>query len=679
MGAWRVFADRNEIEGPAGVVRLEPMAMRLLCLLAENAGRTVTRAEIVERLWDGRAVTHDAVTRQVAKLREAFGDDAREPQVVKTVPKIGFLLLVEPQRIRSEAAAADPSSPGAETPVQPDRRRRVWGVVAAALTVAAGAAVVAYARRPSGEFVAPAQHPVTAEVGRELQPALSANGAWLAYVGQPAGEPGVLYVRTLRGEARRLTPPGVEASRPAWSPDMARLAFVQKDARGCAVMVVSPLDGAIRQVGACRAADLGGVAWLDPDTLVVSDRASPEAGFRLSRLDLETGRLKPLTDSGVAGPYLGDTDPAPSADGERVFFVRTSTPGVADVYALDLAGGKVRRITRDNASIHGLTRGRDDRLVIASNRQSGASYSLWSLNARGSDWRRLTEDARAEYPSSSDGETIAFQRRDWQMGLWSAPLDAGEPQRLTATSRRDRTAAPSPDGRRLAFLSDRSGSLQLWVAEADGRAHQVSDFRTEMPREPAWSPDGRSVYLSVRTGSQFDLGRVDVATGAFQLLAHTPASERYPFWSRDGARLYFIRDEGSRLSLYERAADGRERRLVDDAVRAIEAEDGALYVQRLAAPGFWRFDRASGKLSKIGELAAVDPRSWTVAEGALWALDGSRADQLLRLDLASGAVEAVRSLPGVYPRAGLFVRDGRVVFSRVESENVDVYTVADRA
>ncbi|NEX94714.1 winged helix-turn-helix domain-containing protein, partial [Caulobacter sp. 17J65-9] len=205
LGAWRVFADRNEIEGPAGVVRLEPMAMRLLCLLAENAGRTVTRAEIVERLWDGRAVTHDAVTRQVAKLREAFGDDAREPQVVKTVPKIGFLLLVEPQPIRSEAAGADPSSPGPETQARPDRRRRLWGVAAAVLVVAAGVAAVGFSRRPSGEFVAPAQHPVTAEVGRELQPALSANGAWLAYVGQPAGDPGGLYVRTLRGEARRLT------------------------------------------------------------------------------------------------------------------------------------------------------------------------------------------------------------------------------------------------------------------------------------------------------------------------------------------------------------------------------------------------------------------------------------------------------------------------------------------
>src|SRR3712207_1044582 len=93
VGAWSVFPDRHELAGPKGAVRLEPMGVRLLCLLAENAGRTVSRDEIVERLWAGRIVTDDAIGRQVKKLREAFGDAARRPTVIQTVTKLGVRLL----------------------------------------------------------------------------------------------------------------------------------------------------------------------------------------------------------------------------------------------------------------------------------------------------------------------------------------------------------------------------------------------------------------------------------------------------------------------------------------------------------------------------------------------------------------------------------------------------------
>ena len=75
--------------------RLESKAMQVLVYLVEHAGLVVSRSELEERLWPGRIVTEDAVTNAIAKLRRVFGDDARNPQVIETVPKIGYRLIAQ--------------------------------------------------------------------------------------------------------------------------------------------------------------------------------------------------------------------------------------------------------------------------------------------------------------------------------------------------------------------------------------------------------------------------------------------------------------------------------------------------------------------------------------------------------------------------------------------------------
>jgi TolB-like protein/DNA-binding winged helix-turn-helix (wHTH) protein/Tfp pilus assembly protein PilF len=75
--------------------RLESKAMQVLVYLVENAGRVVSRGELEEHLWPGRIVTEDAATNAIAKLRRVFGDDARHPRVIETVPKIGYRLIAQ--------------------------------------------------------------------------------------------------------------------------------------------------------------------------------------------------------------------------------------------------------------------------------------------------------------------------------------------------------------------------------------------------------------------------------------------------------------------------------------------------------------------------------------------------------------------------------------------------------
>jgi adenylate cyclase len=120
--------------------RLEPKAMQVLVYLARHAGDVVTRRELEEQLWEGRIVTEDAVTNAIGKLRRVFEDDARNPQVIETIPKTGYRLLTEvvwaaPGATQGEVAGVS------EAGGTPAPGRYVLTVAVLALLLALGAAL----------------------------------------------------------------------------------------------------------------------------------------------------------------------------------------------------------------------------------------------------------------------------------------------------------------------------------------------------------------------------------------------------------------------------------------------------------------------------------------------------------------------------------------------------------
>jgi TolB-like protein/DNA-binding winged helix-turn-helix (wHTH) protein/Tfp pilus assembly protein PilF len=117
-------------------VRVEAKVMLVLLYLSEHAGRVVSRAELEERLWPGRVVTEDSVTKAIAKLRRVFGDDAHNPRVIETIPKSGYRLIADVERpIETRPPVASDSDPATRTP--PRHRTPKWKWV-----VAIGAAIL---------------------------------------------------------------------------------------------------------------------------------------------------------------------------------------------------------------------------------------------------------------------------------------------------------------------------------------------------------------------------------------------------------------------------------------------------------------------------------------------------------------------------------------------------------
>ncbi|HSD75563.1 MAG TPA: winged helix-turn-helix domain-containing tetratricopeptide repeat protein [Steroidobacteraceae bacterium] len=147
IGPWQVKPLLGTLTGPGGTVHLEPKVMGVLVHLAERRGEVVTREQFIERVWHGRVVTDEVLSRCISLLRTQLGDNPREPQYIQTVPKIGYRLVMPVERAitpPSEPAAAPrvetpaPRVPGGEVPI---RRRSLLWAIGAMLVLALGLGV----------------------------------------------------------------------------------------------------------------------------------------------------------------------------------------------------------------------------------------------------------------------------------------------------------------------------------------------------------------------------------------------------------------------------------------------------------------------------------------------------------------------------------------------------------
>ena len=95
IGEWLVQPLRDVIESAEKSIALEPKAMDLLVYLAEHQGEVLTKERLIQAIWTDAFVTDEVLTNTIWKLRQAFGDEPKNPKIIQTIPRRGYQLIAE--------------------------------------------------------------------------------------------------------------------------------------------------------------------------------------------------------------------------------------------------------------------------------------------------------------------------------------------------------------------------------------------------------------------------------------------------------------------------------------------------------------------------------------------------------------------------------------------------------
>ncbi len=168
---------------------------------------------------------------------------------------------------------------------------------------------------------------------------------------------------------------------------------------------------------------------------------------------------------------------------------------------------------------------------------AAGAISGWYFGRRSETAGRVIRDGAPAW--SPDGRRIAFfSERDGQGDIWVMNADGSGATRLTDTRADEGYPWWSPDGRTITFDSDRDGGFDIWAMDADGSNVRRLTRHDARDVAASWSPDGRRIaFMSDRTGG-FDVWVMD-ANGMNETRVTETGTAWFPVYSPDGGRLAF--------------------------------------------------------------------------------------------------------------------------------------------
>ena len=464
------------------------------------------------------------------------------------------------------------------------------------------------ANRPPPQIVR-----LTTLAGTEDWPAFSPDGQQVAFAWDGDKRDNVDIYVTLVGSTnvRRLTTDPADDYAPSWSPDGLHIAFLRQIANVAHIHVMSALGGPDRQVSDYPVAGTvpfspaaSQITW-SPDGRYIAAGRDPREAVKTSAgihlIPVQGGALRALTRP--KSPAF-DFSPAFSPDASRMTYASCAKHDafsplyyptnchvrVVDVDAAYGQVGPARTLTQQPADqLDGLAWTRDGKSVLFYEAGGGVDIQRVWLTGNHSPERIELAGSHTMHPATvASRDRLVFSQYDRDAHLYrfnaAAPIEQVAPSSTFETDPHF-----SPDGRRIAFASKRSGNVTIWIAAADGsNAQQLTQGTWYWQGSPHWSPDGHSIaFDAFDYDGHVHIWTIDAEGGNPRRVTTHAGDQTVPTWSHDGRWVYFSEDRGKGREIWRMRATGGEPDQITtggSGFLGIESADGAsLLYQRTNA------------------------------------------------------------------------------------------------
>jgi Tol biopolymer transport system component len=397
------------------------------------------------------------------------------------------------------------------------------------------------------------------------------------------------------------------------------------------------------------------LSW-SPDGKLLAYAAPAAQGGVIHLLDMATlaSRALPMPSSECQWTMI----PAFSPDGKSLATACLVKYGIFAVFAGPVSGDGARKVAVvEGGGVSGLTYSADGRYLFYAN---GSTGDLWRVGLDAGAPEKLLAGRDAHMPAvARAGQRLAYTQQVENTNIWRITLAdrlraAGPPQALISSSRAQYSASFSPDGRQVAFVSNRSGSGEIWICSADGSDPvALTSFGGPLTGSPSWSPDGHEIAFDSRVSGQAEAFAVRVDGGVPRRLDTGIANSSQPSWSRDGKWIYFIAGSDQKPQVYRMPSAGGPAVALtkQGGYWPQESPDSrrVYYVRGTQLSELWSVAAEGGDEAAVAEFPRLDPSfrtNWAVVRGGIYFVDATGPKATLAFfDLVTRRVLRVLDLP----------------------------------
>ena len=580
-----------------------------------------------------------------------------------------------------------------------------WTVfVPAAITIAllaAGIYFVNYRARDDKKADTVTPIPFTSYLGREVCPTFSPDGSQIAFAWNGDPESGLkgfdLYVKGTSSEnLLRLTNHPAGFVCPAWSPDGAQIAFYHGSDTDSGIYLVPALGGPERRLLSAHVpAKISGPLSWSPDGkwIAYAGSALPTDSHLLHLLSVETLEIKQITH--VAG-CIEEGMPAFSHSGKQLAYtcLLKKNDNEFGIYSVATSGGSpslVGKFTHGWNWPGGMAWTGDDKKLILSRPEPGGELELYELTLSDGSFRKLSlgQDAGSAFTPaiSRKGDKLAYAVDFNHVDIWRKDLLHPEAAATMLLSSTHDQASPqySPDGKHIAFSSNRGGIWAIWMSDADG-THPVlvSDVKSSDAGTPRWSPDGQKIAFDSRHSGHPEVYIVDISERLPRKVITNLPDMSTPSWSHDGNWLYFqshtAHSPDARIFRCPASGGDAVALSADPGSFAQESYDGeTVYFANQSGPATLQVVslKPLSAQSVLGGMPAVADQSWwTVVPRGIYFVAANSPKSQQYFDFATKRVRQIFEAEKYFVNGVSVSPDGRsILYTQMQDLNTDIMLV----
>jgi Tol biopolymer transport system component len=504
--------------------------------------------------------------------------------------------------------------------------------------------------------------PFTSLLGLEESPTFSPDGSQIAFSWQSFREGDIpvenIYVKLVGAGSEQplvVNKSGSDAL-PSWSPDGRYIAFARISQDESGIYIIPARGGPEKKLAEVN---YGQTVWFtnlswspDSKSIAYSAMDSVKDFSRIYLLSIDTRQVQKLTDA--PDEDLNDYYCAISPDGQKLAVARGAQSSY-DIYIVPMKGGEAERLTFNNMWIWGLTWTTDGAEIVFSS-YSGGKSSLWRISATGGEPRRVpvSEGSLVNPIVAKQGNRLAVVQYSDDENIWRVeiPKPKGRkttPSKLIYSTLWEGHAKYSPDGKKIAYSSGRSGSAQIWICDSTGQnSEQLTNLNgNAQAGSPRWSPDGEMITYVGNIEGQNEIFIISVEGGPPVQITKNSAKEYRPSFSRDCNWIYFSSDRSGVWQIWKISAQGGTAIQVTNkgGYIARESTDGKwIYFTKYDTTGIWKKSLHEG-----GETLVLNSNNeqnqWDLVEDGIYFIKGKVKSSVINFyDFANGKITEIADL-----------------------------------
>jgi DNA-binding winged helix-turn-helix (wHTH) protein/Tol biopolymer transport system component len=623
LGEVKVSPSHNTLWARNQSLKLQPKAMAVLHYLACNHTRVISNEELIERLWDGRVVTHGSVQKSINALRCALTELIGDQELITHYSKRGYQLMIEPQFLETQTPVAANVSSNIKTITSNTNNLRKWRM--ASVTILVLIAITAIYKTVNWNTIYIPNHHRTVfhttqgytnDTGHERSGIPHPDNQHLAYIREkliPKQQntssnetESEIVIRNATGKDWRLANSDGNWFKLAWSPAGNYLVAIEekrRDGLPLGTQFYQPANYLYsfhiftldltqerlleKQQLSQWQGHIFSVTWWDENTLEIVAKQGPNSGNARYRYSILDQQLKLLDESD------GATNPVAST----VLNQRTAIASLhKNKIKIDFLNAQQESINRVNLNVNS---------VDMSWIPDGSGVLLYAEDERKLfaiylDGKQVfipladSKDKVFSHPHySADGSSIFFTEEKRSANIIFVAMN-GTKSRLTKNADFNYAANFSTDGKKVVYASVRNNQIHLWLVE-NGQERQLTALPVPKKVDKIiWSDDDQHLVFNADN----QVFHHDIATNETLLLISSAEKIEpvayYPFSNR----LFVLKYNGPVRNLW-RVEGEQQKQLTFGAVGSAIEFGGDVYFQYVSENGLWALRGKNDELERI--------------------------------------------------------------------------------